>query len=558
MRKLLSHIRFEEVLIFFLCVVSILTTLYLYNNNYLLLYGDAESHLNISKRITGSITPGLAQLGGIWLPLPHLLMVPFTALDSMWRSGLAGSVVSGISFVIASFYIYKLLYLVTKHKPSATIGMLSFSLNPNILYLQGTAMTELLLIAFFVLSSYHFLKFLQNEDHVLYLIYAAFFGFCATLSRYDGWFLVFIETFILVVFYARKLFYAKHSFSDLLKGDIGARANLKKVWHTMEGKLLLFSVLAFVGIGMWLLWNWIILNDPIYFTNSPFSAKSQQKGWLARGELPTYHNLPLSYIYYLVTSIVNIGYAFSGLALSGLVLFLLDSKQKERLYIAALFSVPFVFYVLTLYMGQSVIFIPQVTPSSFTWNLFNVRYGVMMIPAAAFFIGYVFSEIIHFPYRKHVPFLSRLVQVSLVSLFMFFAYIQFSRFVEGKEKVISFEDGRSGLSSSKTSDAELWLKENYDGGLLLMDDYSRTISVIKSGVPMQNVIYIGNKPYWEESLSEPEKHAEWIAMQKNDAVWRELQDNPEKEGRLYKYFEKAYTSPEILIFKRNNEVLAGQ
>jgi hypothetical protein len=326
----------------------------------------------------------------------------------------------------------------------------------------------------------------------------------------------------------------------------------------MEGKLLLFSVLAFVGIGMWLLWNWIILNDPIYFTNSPFSAKSQQKGWLARGELPTYHNLPLSYIYYLVTSIVNIGYAFSGLALSGLVLFLLDSKQKERLYIAALFSVPFVFYVLTLYMGQSVIFIPQVTPSSFTWNLFNVRYGVMMIPAAAFFIGYVFSEIIHFPYRKHVPFLSRLVQVSLVSLFMFFAYIQFSRFVEGKEKVISFEDGRSGLSSSKTSDAELWLKENYDGGLLLMDDYSRTISVIKSGVPMQNVIYIGNKPYWEESLSEPEKHAEWIAMQKNDAVWRELQDNPEKEGRLYKYFEKAYTSPEILIFKRNNEVLAGQ
>jgi hypothetical protein len=40
-------------------------------------------------------------------------------------------------------------------------------------------------------------------------------------------------------------------------------------------------------------------------------------------------------------------------------------------------------------------------------------------------------------------------------------------------------------------------------------------------------------------------------MQKDDEVWKHLYDDPKVQGRLYKYFSKAYTSPEILIFKRN-------
>ena len=85
-----------------------------------------------------------------------------------------------------------------------------------------------------------------------------------------------------------------------------------------------------------------------------------------------------------------------------------------------------------------------------------------------------------------------------------------------------------------------------------MDDYARTVSILRTGIPMQNIIYIGNKPYWEESLVQPEKYANWIVMQKDDAVWRALIDQPITEGRLYKYFQKTYTSDEILIFKRNN------
>src|SRR5580692_8055029 len=42
-----------------------------------LLYIDSISHLEIARRVVSSTSPGLAQLGYVWLPLPHLLMLPF-------------------------------------------------------------------------------------------------------------------------------------------------------------------------------------------------------------------------------------------------------------------------------------------------------------------------------------------------------------------------------------------------------------------------------------------------------------------------------------------------
>jgi hypothetical protein len=190
--------------------------------------------------------------------------------------------------------------------------------------------------------------------------------------------------------------------------------------------------------------------------------------------------------------------------------------------------------VVTLFLGQSIIFIPHLTPVGFEWRLFNVRYGVMMIPVVAFFFAYAFG-------MSKKP-------VKLLLIFLFVA--QFGLYLIGYSKVITYTDGVEGLSSGKRPDAEAWLAHNYDGGRVLLDDYARTLSIIRSGILMQNVIYVGNKPYWEESLKTPEKYARWVIMQKDDAVWKEIYQNPEIQGRLYAYFQKVYTSPEILIFKR--------
>lgn len=525
-KQIAKYIPAEAFILFTAAIISIISTAFFYAKDYIIAYGDAESHLNISKRVVDSVTPGFAQLGGIWLPLPHLLMMPFTYFDSLWRTGLAGSIVSGIAFGIIAVILYKLIVVITNNKLAGIVAFLVFALNPNILYMQSTPMTELPLIAFFMLSSYFFILFIKNhyqpskatateaeqQASLLYLLAAAFFGFLASLTRYDGWFLVLFEAVVLVALYAPK------------------RSN----WQTLKGHIVLFSTLAFFGIVLWFLWDFLILGDPLYFTNSEFSAKSQQMAWLRRGELPAYHQPILSFLYYLVTAMSNVGILAFFTALIGLYYFI-KNKSIERLLMVAILLVPFLFYVVTLFMGQSVIFTPHITPVSFEWRLFNVRYGLMMVPAAAFLIAYLFTK---------VSFAQRVVIV-------FVLILQSVLYLSNYSSVVTLTDGTTGLSRAKKVDAQAWIRKNYDTGLVLMDDYARSLSVIRTTIPMKNVIYIGNKPYWEESLKEPEKYATWIIVQKDDMVWRSLLDNPDQQARLYAHFEKAYTSPEISIFKRS-------
>ncbi len=495
-------------------LIALVSDIYCHLNDLVIAYGDAESHLNIAKRIISCLTPGLAQLGGIWLPLPHLLMVPLVAIDPLWQSGLAGTLVSGLAFVIASLTLYQLSFLITENKNLSFLATLAFLTNPNILYLQSTPMTELPLIAFLLLNSYFFLRYIQ-EKKMLFLILAGLWGFCATLSRYDGWFLVVLEAGTLGIFLAL------------------AKQSKKQI----EGKLLLFITPAFYGILLWFLWNFLIFRNPFYFMTSIFSAKSQQMAWLERNELPAYHHLPLAFSYYLVTAVANIGSVMTLAAGAGTLFYLLNRKMKNRLVVVIVLLAPFFFYVISLYLGQSVIFIPSLTPKTFEWQLFNVRYGIMMVPAATIF----FANFLNF-FKK-----SSWLSLTLAILFLFF---QAFWYISGRDEVITLTDGVSGLSSAKKPDAQIWLRDHYDQGLVLLDDYARTLSIIRTGIPMKNIIYIGTAPYWEESFREPEKYASWIIMQKDDAVWEHLYNPPEMQARLYKYFNKVYTSKEILIFKR--------
>jgi len=70
-----------------------------------LYYGDAEAHLEIARRVVDSRTPGYSQIGTVWLPLPHVLMLPLVANDWLWRTGLAGAIPSAICFVVAGLFL---------------------------------------------------------------------------------------------------------------------------------------------------------------------------------------------------------------------------------------------------------------------------------------------------------------------------------------------------------------------------------------------------------------------------------------------------------------------
>ena len=89
--------------------VSVFSFLFYFQHGGVLLYGDAVAHINIARRVFDSKTPGLLQLGTVWLPLPHLVMIPFLISDEMWQRGVGGSIPSMVAYVFGVIGIFRLV-----------------------------------------------------------------------------------------------------------------------------------------------------------------------------------------------------------------------------------------------------------------------------------------------------------------------------------------------------------------------------------------------------------------------------------------------------------------
>lgn len=463
-----------------------------YYSGTILAYGDAESHINIAKRVVSSITPGFGQLGGIWLPIHHLIMVPFVISDFMWRTGLGGAIASAICFVIATYFVYKLAYLLTKKRWIALLSTAIFALNPNVLYMLGTPMSELPLLAFMTGSLYYFVKWMF-EDDVRMLTLAAFLSFGGILVRYDAWFLFAVQVAAVVAV------------------GLYRKYGIQKT----SGTAILFTLPALLAVGLWLLWGLIIFHDPFYFMNSEYSAKSQQQAFLSKGELPTYHNLWQSVQYYSQAVIDNIGIVLTILAVIGLIILIVRSKKKHiirTLSLAVLLLAPFIFNVLSLFLGISILFIPELTPASFEFHLFNIRYGMMMVPAVAILIGYLISTFT----TKSARVIAGVTAVSAVAVFMF-------------TFPITLKDGTEGLSAREINTNAVTIatdfNSTYDYGYLAYDDYHRAVNAIDINIPMNRIIYVGSHPYWDTVLEDPSSIARYIIMQPDDALWKKFHNN---------------------------------
>ena len=108
---------------------------------------DARGHLIVARRIIDSITPGWQQIGAVWLPLPHLLNALPVQIDLFYRTGASAVALSIAEYAIASGAIAWIVLSLTESPIAAVAGTAVFALNPNVLYLQSTPMTEPLLLA---------------------------------------------------------------------------------------------------------------------------------------------------------------------------------------------------------------------------------------------------------------------------------------------------------------------------------------------------------------------------------------------------------------------------
>lgn len=485
------HSWFEKksslLLFFFLVITSVLCYLYYLFNGLGLAYNDARSHLDIGRRVVENLTPGFAQLGSVWLPLPHLLMTVTVWNDFMWHSGLSGALQSMVSFVATGMLIYQFLKQLKVGILGRITGILVFVFNVNILYMQSTAMTELPLLATMTIGSYELMLW-HKEETVMRLIKAAFWIMLSTLIRYDGWFLFVMATALIFIHSIRKYGY-----------------------KTTEGTLILFCTLGGFGIFLWLFWNQMIFKDALYFVLGPYSAGAQQQQLKEAGVLGTYHNFPFSLATYFYAMVYNSSLFLVLLCIISAITLWCDKRIEGSIRIATtvLFA-PFLFNIIALYLGQSVLFVQGLSGTS--W--FNVRYGLMMIPSIAIFVGYLISR-------------TKPIRWALFSLTLFVLF-----FMVVNSDAVTIDDARIGSSGKNVTQVSGWLRHNIPGkdGYILISVASHDAIVFSSGLPIKKFIHEGTGQYWNLATAHPKRWVRWIILRthdRSDLTFKALEFNKE-------------------------------
>jgi len=504
----------------FSVLLSFVALMICFSRGYLLLYGDAVAHLGIARRILDTRNPGLVQLGGVWLPLPHLLMVPFVQKMSLWQSGLAGAWPSLACYILSVVGLYRLCRRMLKPR-WALVATAFFAVNPNLLYLSTTAMTEpvflaeLIWITLVTIEAVEAIRVGQRGRAARNLIGLGLLIFAAVFTRYDGWVL----------------------------GAVAWCVVAWSVWRAtqMRRQLLLpfgvLTVLAISGPLLWLWYNQHFYHDPLDFMRGPYSAPAIEKRTSPPGSkhYRGWHNPGWALLFYTRTVQVDAAAWETGFVLMFASLAGLWIALRQRLHRASLLLwMPLPFYVYSVAYGSVPIFIPQLYPHSY----YNARYGMELLPALAVFaclaVAALESRWTAAPAQARPGRLLYPVALGLTvlnPLAMIFGTTvcqQIVRLVRHRRSAVFAIYSpplvlKEAIVNSTTRvpferNIALFLDELPPGSTILMQESDHIGALQDAGIPLRQTINETDWDSWHAALEDPAGHAAFIVAFEGDAV----------------------------------------
>lgn len=521
--------------------VSLISFIIYFRHGAVLLYGDAVAHINIARRVFDSRTPGLLQLGTVWLPLPHLLMIPFLISNWAWRTGLAGSIPSMAGYVAGVTGIFRLVRgaLSFPSEPDATarfsawVAAAAYGANPNLIYLQSTAMTEPLYLAFFIWAVVFLVEFIQRRSKAWDDVRSApegsllKCGLClmgAELTRYDGW-------LVGAVFAAAAL---------VLMLRAPGRPGLGR-------SVLKFGALVVAAPLLWLAYNAAIYRNPLEFANGPYSARAiDQRSVTPGSRRPGWHNPRMAAVYFLKSAELNLGEG--KWQKSWLVTLFLGSLAvvvlAPRLIALLLLWLPFPFYLFSIAYGGVPLFIPVWWPFSY----YNVRYGLQMLPAFVVSLGVVTYVVVG---------MARNTTVRVGLGFAALCLVAGSYAGAWRTQPVCFREAWVNSRSRIALETELAKQLQYlpPNSTLLMYLGDHVGALQRAGIPLRRVIQEGNHrtwkqpadPHglWEQALADPAAYADYVVAIVGDPVWEAV----EKRGLQSLVHIHALGQPEATIYR---------
>lgn len=469
-----------------LSVVAFMVAL---SRNEVLRYSDAVSHLLIARRVVDSPTPGATQLGDAWLPLPHIMMLPFVWVNWLYTSGLAGSIGSMAAFVAGCVLMYLIVFRFTGKKIAGAVSTAAYAGCFALIYLQATPMTESLLFST-MLAAVYFVQRWADTGKASYFIAGATASMAATLTRYEAWPMA-VALWITVGLIATQ----QHV------PGIGKKNHRRRTWDRVR-------VFAPLGVGVifvgWPLWNQIIFGDFLDFQHGAYSHPP-----LGSNE-PAVHSLWITIKTYYYAAETCVGLPMLIIGAVGLIVFLVRevfrSKQcaARALPILTLLAAP-ALIMLSIYTGQRPLHVVQITGEAY-----NVRYGLAVLPVMAIFVGYLTTLF------KGTVLRAALSAVALAAV----VFTGVTSMQNGIDPVVGIEH-----ASTTSTEVAKAFDQKYTGGHVLMESWGNEYLAYKV-VPSRQHIDEGSYRIWDMALKNPAgQHIEWIVMRggnQPDALWQKL------------------------------------
>ena len=498
----------------FAACVSFISFAFYFQHGGLLLSGDAVAHINIARRVFDSRTPGLLQLGTVWLPLPHLLMIPFLVSDSAWQSGIGGSIPSMVAYVLGTAGIFRLLRSALSFdsqpdfaaRTAAWLGAVTYAANPNLIYMQTTAMTESLYLALFIWAAVYFSEFAREASRPdkaardaapSWLMKSGLCLAAACLTRYDGWFLAVAMCVAALAVVLRS------------KDDV----------QTLRTSLAKFVLLAAAAPALWLAYNAIIYRNPLEFANGPYSARAIEQTSPASLAHPGSHNLPVALSYFMKSAELNMAEGrwqtlWVVLLLAGTAAILILDR---RLWPLLLLGVPLPFYMLSIAYSGVPVFVPVWWPFSF----YNVRYGLQLLPLVAVAAAVLTYFQLRFAGKRSVK--TAVVALALIVLAASYGSVWRAQPVCFHEAWVNSRT-RIALETELASNLE---KLPHDSTLLMyLGDHVGALQ--RAGIPLRRTINEGNhrqwkqpsdrEGLWERALANPAQFVDFVVAVDGDPV----------------------------------------
>ena len=502
-------------------LVSLFSFLYYFQRSDLLLYGDAVAHINIARRVFDSQTPGLLQLGTVWLPLPHLLMIPFIWSNSMWQTGAGGSIPSMIAYVFGVMGIFRLVRGVLKAgllaepgtkqdtNSAASVGAwaaaFAYGANPNLIYVQVTAMTESVYLALFIWAVVYFAEFIRglrtNEDGRPTQMARNPLARCAwclagaELTRYDGW---------------------------ILAGVMGAAVVVVALRRWQNRAVRRAAVKFILGIAVapvcWLAYNGVVYGNALEFANGPYSAKVIEQRVGAPN--PALHHAGVAAIYFLKSAQLNmaggnwgrfwLAAAFGAVAIGAW-------KLRTQSAPMLLLWLPLAFYALSIAYGSVPVHV-------YTWwpfATFNQRYGLQLLPMFAVSTGVLTASV--FLLGAGGRHGGKLVAVMFALMLVSYASVWKAEPQCLKEAQRNWE-----IRHTLNSAVQRVVEELPRNSRFLMDLGEHVGVMEQAGIPLRQVVNNENhRPWkrpsdpeglWERALADPPRYVDFVIAFDGDAV----------------------------------------